>query len=56
MNNTPKAVQMLGDVLVSYPHLVDQELINILAELCIISKAYQQAYEVQKYLDTRSTE
>ncbi len=46
MKNTPKAVEILGDVLVQYPQLIDEETINILTELCIISKAYEQVYEV----------
>ncbi len=29
-----------------HPECVDEELINILAELCIMTKTYQQVYDV----------
>ena len=47
VKDTPKAVEILGKALVSHPHLVDEELVNLLAELCISSKAYEQVYEVR---------
>ena len=46
MDNTPKAIEILEGILVSHPQLVNEEIINILAELCILSKAYEQVYEV----------
>ena len=37
---------MLSNALEKHPESVDEELINILAELCIMTKTYQQVYDV----------
>lgn len=37
---------MLSGILDTHPEFVDEELINILAELCIMTKSYHQVYEV----------
>ena len=47
LEETPEAISLLGQLLISHPTLVDEEVINLLAELCILTKAYEQAYEVQ---------
>ena len=44
---TPKAIEVLANILNMHPEHVDEELVNILAELCIMTKSYQQVYEVQ---------
>ena len=46
LQETPQAIDILGQLLTSHHDLVDDEVINLLAELCIITKAYGQAYEV----------
>ncbi len=46
MEETPQAVSLLSQLLDSHPTLVDEEVANLLAELCILTKAYQQAFEV----------
>ena len=43
---TQKAINILGTAIITQPMFVDEETINIIAELCIICKAFLQAYEV----------
>lgn len=43
---THKAIEVLSSALEMHPESVDEELINILAELCIMTKTYQQVYDV----------
>ena len=43
---TQKAIDILGTAIITQPMFVDEETINIIAELCIICKAFLQAYEV----------
>lgn len=43
---THKAIEVLSNALEMHPECVDEELINILAELCIMTKTYQQVYDV----------
>ena len=43
---THKAIEVLSNILEMHPESVDEELINILAELCIMTKTYQQVYDV----------
>lgn len=47
LQETPQAISLLGQLLSSHHTLVDEEVINLLAELCIITKAYEQAYEAR---------
>ena len=49
VKETHKAIEVLSSVLEAHPECVDEELINILAELCIMTKAYHQVYEVVSY-------
>lgn len=48
VEETPQAISLLSQLLDSHPTLVDEEVANLLAELCILTKAYQQAYEVRR--------
>ena len=43
---TQKAINILSTAIITQPMFVDEETINIIAELCIICKAFLQAYEV----------
>ncbi len=46
MKETHMAIFILADLLTTHISSVDEEVINLLAELCIINKAYRQAYDV----------
>jgi len=45
-DNTPKAIEVLSTALNAHPALADDEATNLLAELYIVSKKFQEAYDV----------
>lgn len=50
LQDTPRAIALLQGVLGTHPSHMDEEGINLLAELCSVTKRYQEVFSVSLYL------
>ena len=50
LQDTPRAIALLQGVLGTHPSHMDEEGINLLAELCSVTKRYQEVFSVSLYM------